>query len=270
MSNPAQPFESSRRPAAFGRQPEELHIPSAGLTNSSIHRQSISRDYAAPPDVGSNHVPSINVHTPSAQPGQYSDNAGGPALPGALQPGNVNRPPAMSVNTAPSVLPTLPQLSTHVQHQSTTPRSSMVNSHGHSRSSPSGWDQPKYKHSGAPENPKYAPSPGSAYPPRTPQGSKYSPLGLADIRPPGDLLSEVITSPGSAPNNGNGDVQVPTNSNYLAPWPIYAVDWCKWPIPGNGSVGGKLALGSYLEDSHNYVWTFCGCSSCIFRFTNRS
>lgn len=222
--------------------------------NSNIHRQSMSHDYAAPPDPGANHVPSINVHTPSAQQGQYAGNPGGPQLPGALQPGNANRPSAMSVNTAPSVLPTLPQISTQVQQQPTTPRSSMINSHAHSRSSPSGFEQPKYKNPGA-DAPQYAPSPSSAYPPRTPQGSKYSPLGLADIRAPGDLLSEVITSPPSAPNNG--DVQVPTNSSYVAPWPIYAVDWCKWPIPGNnGSIGGKIALGSYLEDSHNYVRIF--------------
>jgi WD repeat-containing protein 68 len=56
----------------------------------------------------------------------------------------------------------------------------------------------------------------------------------------------------SVPYNG-GDNQVPTNSNYVAPWPIYAVDWCKWPITGNSGFGGKLALGSYLEDNHNYV-----------------
>lgn len=245
MSNPGQPFESSRRPAAFGRQPEELHIPSAGIMNTSnIHRQSMSLDYPGARDVPSNHVPSINVHTPSSQQGQFGPNAGGAVLPGALQPGNANRPPAMTINTAPSAISTLPQLSTQVQQQPTTPRSSMINSHGHSRSSPAGFEQSRHS--------KYAPSPTSAYPPHTPQGSKYSPLGLADIRPPGDLLSEVVTSPGSAPYNG--DVQVPTNSNYVAPWPIYAVDWCKWPVSGNGgSFGGKIALGSYLEDNHNYV-----------------
>ena len=220
--------------------------------NSNAPRQSMSHDYPAPPDTGRNHVPSINVQSSSTQQGQYAGNAGGSALPGALQPGNVNRPPPMSANTAPSVLPTLPQLSTQAQHQSTNTRSAAINSHGHSRSNSSGFDQPKYKQAGPSDTSKYAPSPGNAYPPRTPQGSKYSPLGLADIRPPGDLLSEVITSPGSAPNNG--DVQVPTNSNYVAPWPIYAVDWCKWPIPGNiGSSGGRIALGSYLEDNHNYV-----------------
>ena len=40
-------------------------------------------------------------------------------------------------------------------------------------------------------------------------------------------------------------------SNYMAQWPMYAFDWCKWRPQGNGA--GKLAIGSYLEDGHNYV-----------------
>lgn len=47
-------------------------------------------------------------------------------------------------------------------------------------------------------------------------------------------------------------IQHPTNSNYLAPWPIFAVDWCKWPPKTNVSQG-KIAIGSYLEDNHNYI-----------------
>lgn len=269
MSNPTQPFDSRRRTANFGRQPEELHIPgSSGLNYSNSHRQSMSHEFHAMPDSGANHVPSINIHQP----------AGGPSVPGALQPGGVNRPSAMSMNTAPSVLPTLPQLSTQFpppqqpqpsQQQPTTPRSSvsMSNSHTHSRSSPSGFDQPRYRQQG-PDSSQYASPPGPGYPPRTPQGPKHSPLGLADIRPPQDLLGEVLMSPGGNQYNGGGDVQVPTNSNYIAPWPIYAVDWCKWPLSGSNGFGGKIALGSYLEDNHNYVrlpcfsfWMVCWANS---------
>lgn len=128
----------------------------------------------------------------------------------------------------------------------------MINSHGHSRSSPAGFDQSVYKQHGGMDGSKYPSSPGG-YAPQTPQGSKYSPLGLADIRPPGEpLLGDSLMSPGSL--SYNGDNQVPTNSNYVAPWPIYAVDWCKWPMTGSSSsFGGKLALGSYLEDNHNYI-----------------
>ena len=47
----------------------------------------------------------------------------------------------------------------------------------------------------------------------------------------------------------------PTTSNYLAPWPVYAFDWCKWPIQNQqiGDSAGKMALGSYVEDGHNFV-----------------
>jgi DDB1- and CUL4-associated factor 7 len=84
------------------------------------------------------------------------------------------------------------------------------------------------------------------------QGASYSPLGLADIRPRADTgfsdgpMSPTTISELDAP-------PVPTNSNYLAPWPIYAVDWCKWPPKQNSLQAGKIALGSYLEDNHNYV-----------------
>ncbi|KAB8239654.1 WD repeat protein [Aspergillus alliaceus] len=255
MSNPAQPFDN-RRATTYGR-PEELHIPPGGMGASNLQRQSMSHEFSG---IADNHVPSINVHPTSSQPNQYGSGNTNTVLPGALQPGNVNRPPAVSINTAPSAVPTLTQISAQLQQQQqpqsqsqpplpqqqappsqqpppTTPRSNMGNSHGHSRSSPA--------------NARYGSSPGVGFQPLTPQG-KYSPLGLADIRPTGDLLGDPLTSPGSLPMNG--DNQVPTNSNYLAPWPIYAVDWCKWPIPGNsGSFGGKIALGSYLEDNHNYI-----------------
>ena len=51
---------------------------------------------------------------------------------------------------------------------------------------------------------------------------------------------------------GDGMDRVPTNSNYLAPWPVFAFDWCKYPVP-HGNSAGKMAVGSYLEDPHNFV-----------------
>jgi len=50
----------------------------------------------------------------------------------------------------------------------------------------------------------------------------------------------------------NDNDRTPGNSNYLGPWPVYAFDWCKWPVHGNNSAG-KMAVGSYLEDTHNFV-----------------
>ncbi|EFX05704.1 WD repeat protein [Grosmannia clavigera kw1407] len=43
----------------------------------------------------------------------------------------------------------------------------------------------------------------------------------------------------------------PGTSNYMTPWAMYAFDWCRWPSSGNGA--GKLAIGSYLEDGHNFI-----------------
>jgi WD repeat-containing protein 68 len=271
MSNPAQPYESSRRTTVYSRQPEELHIPSGGQTSSNLQRQSMSQELSTATEPPMSNLPSINVQPSSAQPSHYGagTSSGSAALPGALLPGNVNRPPAVSMNTAPSALPTLTQLSTQLQPQSsqqpqqqqppTTPRSGMANSHGHSRSSPSNLEQPKYRPHGVTDNSRYASSPGAGFQPHTPQGAKYSPLGLADIRPSADLLSDALHSPSMPPVNP--DTPVPTNSNYIAPWPIYAMDWCKWPISGSsGSFGGKIALGSYLEDNHNYVGT---CPTCF-------
>lgn len=131
-------------------------------------------------------------------------------------------------------------------------------SHSYSRSSPAA----------AYEGPS-GPSSYHAYTPTTPGGpssqlmspvdpSKYNasgsqrtisntPLGLADIRPRADSSMSDGT-PGLAYDIPNTQ---PGTSNYLAPWAIYAFDWCKWAPQGNGA--GKLAVGSYLEDGHNYV-----------------
>jgi WD repeat-containing protein 68 len=255
MSNPSQQQQyDTRRPAAFGRQPEELHIPLSGATMASnTPRQQPLNQYSANSETGtSNAPPSISIQQSTPQHVQYSS-GNSSTLPGALQPGNVtNRPPPLSSNTAPSTVPTLPQLSTQSQQSATPSRSATINhAHGHSRSSPAGFEQPRYKQYGTtPDSSKYSSPPGSSFPPHTPFGAKYSPLGLADIRPQTD--SALFDTPLGA-HPFNGDFQIPTNSNYVAPWPIYAVDWCKWPMPSGGSFAGKVAIGSYLEDSHNYV-----------------
>ncbi|CAI4219360.1 unnamed protein product [Parascedosporium putredinis] len=77
---------------------------------------------------------------------------------------------------------------------------------------------------------------------------KYAPLGLADIRPRADsTMSDGV--PGSmAYEFANAQ---PTPSNYLAPWALYAFDWCKWQTHGNSA--GKVAIASYLEDGHNFT-----------------
>lgn len=121
-----------------------------------------------------------------------------------------------------------------------------------------GYDVPSSAyHSYTPTTPGGGPSSANQY--MSPVDIKYStpgsqrnfsntPLGLADIRPRADssMSDGATTLPGYdlAPTQ-------PGTSNYLAPWAIYAFDWCKWTPQGNAA--GKLAVGSYLEDGHNFV-----------------
>ena len=188
------------------------------------------------------------------------------SVPTILQPGQSPRTQAASVDTTG----VLPPLQGNVQQQpqpdypptSTSTKSAHNMSHAYSRSSPAaGYDTPgSYQPytttpggsaSGAggsssqfmspTDIPRYgAPTSGRAI--------SNTPLGLADIRPRADSsMSE------GAPGSLGYDIAnaQPGTSNYMAPWPMYAFDWCKWRPQGNGA--GKLAVGSYLEDGHNFV-----------------
>lgn len=252
-SNNPQSFNPSQRGPSFGRQPEELHIPAAHHSLASNDRRQQGQTQLPPQPDYSHLSPSINVQQSATNPPHYS--AGNSTLPGALQSGHTgtgSRPGPPSANTTSSSLATLSQLSTQPPATSAPSRSSMNNNHGYSRSSPAGFEHQKHKHVGStPDSGKYK-SPNSAgYQSQTPQASPYSPLGLADIRPHTESgLPEDITGPNALTSEYS---QVPTNSNYLAPWPAYALDWCKWPPPSNSPSAGKIAVGSYLEDNHNFV-----------------
>lgn len=112
-------------------------------------------------------------------------------------------------------------------------------------------EQQKYKpYSNTPETAAYA-SPNTKSIPLTPQGPSYSPLGLADIRPPQRGNMDGPMSPSSYPDNDT--LLYPAINNYVAPWPMYALDWCKWTPRSSSGAAGKIALGSYLEDNHNFV-----------------
>lgn len=222
-------FQTPQRSNTLRRH-EELHLPQAGSAMSDIQH------YGAPPSY--NVQPATPQHPPS-QP-----------LPGQLQPGQTNRPQlTSSSNTAPQ-LPTLPQITTQMQQSPQSARpSTLSTTHSYSRSSPGLMEQPKYKpFSNTPD--KY--NTPSSYGPQTPQGPpSYSPLGLADIRTRTEAgFSDPLFSPTQATES---DVMhYPTTSGYVAPWPIYALDWCKWP-PRAGPSAGKVALGSYSEDGQNWL-----------------
>lgn len=198
-------------------------------------------------------APGISIHHVASSGNTHSSSG----LPGALQPG---RPSASSSMTAPSTIPTLPPLQNPYQPSSSSRPTTANHTHNYSRSSPAGLDQPKYAPFAAtPESSKYPATPNHKYTSsQTGQGdSLYSPLALADVR----TLNELgITDPqSSTPYSSDGYPTVPTNSNYLAPWPVYAFDWCKWPIQNQqiGDSAGKMALGSYVEDGHNFVSIVC-------------
>lgn len=254
IPNSSQSFETTRRSQTYGRPPEELHIPFSGTNIGQQSSKDLLRptSYRSTQEVGAGLTRGINVQQSTPQVNQFS-NISGSSLPGALQPG---RPGPPTIITAPSSIPGLSQASNQNQSAHSARSSTGGHAHSYSRSSPAGMDHQKYvPYTNTPECSKYTSTPTNKYSSLTPQGdSIYSPLGLADIRPLAD--QEMSDGPSSAnPYSNDGLLSVPTNSNYLAPWAVYAFDWCKWPVQQHVSKDGtgKMAIGSYVEDGHNFV-----------------
>jgi WD repeat-containing protein 68 len=188
--------------------------------------------------------PDYNIHlqqaTPSSQPQQHNmSNLPNTLLPGASS--SSSRPPtAATTYSAPQTIPTMPP-PINTNQQQYTPRPPTLNAqHSHSRSSPAGMDQ-KYI--------AFSSTPTKSYNSVTPSSS-HSPLGLADIRP--RTNSDLLNRHGSQSAAMYDYAPSQTNCSYTAPWAAYSFDWCKWPVP-NGNSCGKMAIGSYLEDPHNFV-----------------
>jgi DDB1- and CUL4-associated factor 7 len=252
---------ASHRSQTLGREGPELHIPSnapsghSGPSYGSPHGSQHDvfhspNEYSAGGDTPNYNIPQVNPPT-SHNPSSRQDSN----IPGALQAGGSGRPAPPSSYTAPSTVPTVPQISTNAQQYSLPSRSSTLNaSHAYSRSSPAGLEQkyiPFSSNAGTPENTKYIPPQSQKYynAPLTPTGAaSQSPLVLADIRPRGNSTLEDV----GGPLFNDREERLPTNSNYLAPWAVYAYDWCKWQVHG-GNSAGKMAIASYLEDPHNFV-----------------
>lgn len=128
--------------------------------------------------------------------------------------------------------------------------------HSHSQSSPTGMDQQEYfSCTNTPENSKYTSATTDKCSSPAPEGdSTHSLLGLADMAPFVD--QEISDGHSSAdPYSEDEQLSVPTNSNYMAPWGVYALAWCKWPVQQHESKygGGKMAIGSFIEEGHNFV-----------------
>lgn len=239
-----------------------LHPPTAqgGTTSSSSNSYSHSRSHSYSNSSSNNNSYSNSNMLPSNT-----------SLPGALQPGgsssSSSRPATSASYTAPATIPsTAPPLPSNAQHysqaqsqsqsqpQAQQPQLSRNNTlHGHSLSSPSGMDSAQryipFNHTPsqtpAASNPK-AYNISNAQTPTS--GPAHSPLNLTDIR--SRAISDANEGPQGTAFFSYADQ--PINSNYLAPFPTYAFDWCKWPVLG-GSGAGKMAVGSYLEDPHNFI-----------------
>lgn len=252
MNQSGQYGAAPRRTNTYGSQHDELHI-----SPTMSHSGQIS-----PREFSTASGPHIKLDQPASQPvtPQYPNSG----VPNVLQPGGLGsgRPPAMSANTAP----TLPTMSGAIQQHSPSEYASpskppsLSMSHAYSRSSPAA----PYETSSTSYSPYTPTTPGgsSAGPSQymSPQESKYgapgsqrnisnTPLGLADIRPRADSSLSENGPPGTI-GYELANAQ-PSTSSYLAPWALYAFDWCKWTPQGRGA--GKVAIGSYLEDGHNFV-----------------
>ena len=253
-----------RRTNTYGSQHDELH-----LSPTLSHQGQVS-----PRDFSNASGPHIKLDQPTSQSSispQYQGGPGNSSVPNVLQPGGLSaaRPQAMNANTAP----TLPTMSGAIQQSPTEyappQRPTLTTSHSYTRTSPGvsqNYDSSSSYVPYTPTTPGGASAPGpSQY--MSPQDIKYgapgsqrnianTPLGLADIRPRAD--STLSDGPPGTLGYELNNCQ-PSASNYLAPWALYAFDWCKWPPQGKGA--GKVAIGSYLEDGHNFVGSFCDISS---------
>ncbi|KXL46030.1 hypothetical protein M433DRAFT_4201 [Acidomyces richmondensis BFW] len=258
MPNDSQQFATPRR-AHTHRESADLRM-AVGSVSSMQQQYTPQNPYPDP--TYSNPPPAFNVQQATPQGSQSASVVPSniPGVPGALQPGGGARPVPSSAYTAPTTIPTMPQappIQTNAQAY-TQPPSRSHTLHGHSRSSPAGMDgSQKY----IPFNQTPTQTPTAASNPKaynishtqTPGGGggpSHSPLNLTDIR------SRAISDANDGAL-GMGSLftysDTPTNSNYLAPFATYAYDWCKWPVMDNSGSAGKMAVGSYLEDPHNFI-----------------
>jgi WD repeat-containing protein 68 len=266
---PAAPssFDTPRRAPTLSRAPDsELHIATASAAASanppSASAQQQQSMYNSPDNYSA-----PNIQLQQATPGNTQYGSQTHPIPNALQPAagaGQQRPAPASAYTAPAMVPTQNQIPSNAQQYTLPTRSNTIHqsqpsphsSHGYSRSSPAGMgpEQKYIPFSNTPEQSKYAPNtPAQKYYPTTPSGAaSHSPLGLADIRPRADSNMDREGAMGHGNAMMSEQSKVASNSNYLAPWSIYAYDWCKWTVPG-GNSAGKMAVGSYLEDNHNFV-----------------
>jgi WD repeat-containing protein 68 len=269
----SQQYQQPRRAGTLSSQHDELHL-SSGMAHQG--QQPLSpRDYSS--SSGAPHIKLDQSSSNTSGMANYPPHSG-VIVPNVLQPGGISgRAPTIPSNSQPA--PTLPSMQhqpppDYQSHQSPSKSGSLNVSHSYSRSSPSANYDSSAGGSGyvpytpttpgggggtttsssqymSPTEQKYNPPSSSSAGPSS-RNLHNTPLGLHDIRPRADSsLSDGV--PGT-PGYELANLQ-PRTSNYVAPWALYAFDWCKWSPQANGA--GKLAIGSYLEDGHNFVSEPC-------------
>ncbi|KAF4977111.1 hypothetical protein FZEAL_6299 [Fusarium zealandicum] len=250
-------------PMSLSMSPQEYeYTPQINLEPSPANPQ-----FQPAPPAATSSVPNV------LQPAGGLSARGAPASPNLPSPMQQSSPAASSVSHQPPPQhqqhPHHPQQPLHHQPQhsqqlhdypnapSAASKPPLSMSHGYSRSSPAaGYDGSSSYHAYTPTTPGGASSshlmspidPSKYNAPGSQRTISNTPLGLADIRPRAD--SSMSDGTAAALGYDSASAQSGT-SNYQAPWAIYAFDWCKWPPQANGA--GKLAVGSYLEDGHNFI-----------------
>ncbi|KAK3072564.1 hypothetical protein LTR53_006618 [Teratosphaeriaceae sp. CCFEE 6253] len=251
MPDEGQQFSTPRR-GHSQRQSGDFRIPSNAASMQYTPQHAVYQDpqYANGPPVFD-----LQQATPrgSQASSVVPSNAG---IPGALHPGGSSR----SAYTTPMTVPSMQQAQQYAPPPQ--PLSRANTQHSHSRSSPAGMADASQRYvpfnastpSQTPltSNPKAYNLSHATAPPAASIGPSHSPLNLTDIR------SRAVSDANEGFHNGGTGTPLsysgtPTNSNYLAPFPAFAYDWCKWPIPGSSPSAGKMAIGSYLEDPHNFI-----------------
>lgn len=250
-------YGASPRRAAHERVPSlQNYLPQQPQYKESPYSATATPSYNVQSVIPSNAGPSSSGGSGGVGAAAAAAAGGGGGLPGALQPAGGSRPPVFTAYTAPTTIPTMQSQPLQNNASQYAPPSRTNTLHSHSRSSPSvGTIEGASKYIPFNQTPAQTPTTSNpkaynlsnAQTPSQGAGPSHSPLNLTDIR------SRAISDANEGPQ-GTAFIsysEQPTNSNYLAPFPTYAFDWCKWPVQGSGA--GKIAVGSYLEDPHNFI-----------------
>ncbi|KAI5803896.1 WD40-repeat-containing domain protein [Geopyxis carbonaria] len=215
--------------------PQDLHPPPAHHsipTQQQQKRASDSHIKIEPPS-----IPSSN-----SQPSYAAYHSSNPSS------ATGSRPQIAATATAPAAVPQAQRRST-MQRNTTGETGVPAGGSGYSPNSGAGVDSgsssKKYSHPGA-LTPTYpTSSQHSSSHSHGGAGSSHLGMGLSGLTSSSNSMRERDPEP-------VGGLGAVGPGRWMSPYGLYALDWCKWPTTsGNGY--GRIAVGSYSEDSHNYI-----------------